>query len=218
MGDPTYPASAGSAGIYTGSVTGSAITSWAKTSTLTAPSGSMAFGTAVAITAAGTEALVGDPTGGGGTGAASSYSAPSGTWSATTTATALTAPPYPGAFGTAVAVSGDASSAFVGDALGTDTNPALAGTVSAYSANGRFWNLGTVAVPPANASSFGTTLSMSSPGTSVLEGDVFGRRRVRVYLQRLDTQHTDRPHKSRRLECLRDVSGDFGERVDRRRW
>ena len=43
---------------------GSAITSWAKTSTLTAPSGSDAFGTAVAITAAGTEALVGDPTGG----------------------------------------------------------------------------------------------------------------------------------------------------------
>ena len=46
------------------SETGSAITSWAKTSTLTAPSGSQAFGTAVAITAAGTEALVGDPTDG----------------------------------------------------------------------------------------------------------------------------------------------------------
>ena len=51
VGDPTYPAGVGSAGIYTGSLTGSAITSWAKTSTLTAPSGAQAFGTSVAITA-----------------------------------------------------------------------------------------------------------------------------------------------------------------------
>ena len=172
VGDPTYPTSAGSAGIYTGSETASAITSWAKTSTLTAPSGSVAFGTAVAITAAGTEALVGDPMGGAGAGAASSYSTPSGTWSATTAATALTPPPFTENFGTAVAVSGDASSAFVGDPSGTGANPALEGTVSAYSANGRFWNLGTVAVPPPDASSFGTAVSISSTGTTVLEGDL----------------------------------------------
>ena len=60
VGDQTYP-TGGSAGIYTASETDSAITSWAKASTLTPPSGSQAFGTAVAITAAGTEALVGDP-------------------------------------------------------------------------------------------------------------------------------------------------------------
>ena len=118
---------------------------------------------------------MGDPTGGGaGTGTASTYSAPSGTWAATTAPTALTAPPYPGAFGTAVAVSGDASSAYVGDPLATDVNFALEGAVTAYTANGRWWNLGTLAVPPANAGSFGTTLSMSSAGTTVLEGDVSG--------------------------------------------
>ena len=175
VGDPTYPASAGSAGIYTGSETGSAITSWAKTSTLTAPSGAQAFGTSVAITAAGTEALVGDPTGGAGAGAASSYSAPSGTWSATTAATALTPPPFSENFGTAVAVSGDASSAFVGDPTGSGANPFLEGTVTAYTSNGRSWSLGTVPVLPPNSSSFGTAVSMSSAGTTVLEGDVSGQ-------------------------------------------
>ena len=173
VGDPTYP-TGGSAGIYTASETGSAITSWAKTSTLTAPSGSQAFGTAVAITAAGTEALVGDPTGGQDTGAASSYSAPSGTWSNPTAATPLTPPPFAESFGTAVAVSGDASSAFVGDQNGSSANPFLDGTVTSYTSNGRWWNLGTAANPPDNASSLGTSVSMSTAGTSVLEGDESG--------------------------------------------
>ena len=166
------PAGGGSAGIYTGSLTGSAITSWTPTSTLTAPSGSQAFGTSVAITAAGTEALVGDPMGGGGTGAASSYSAPLGVWSANTAASALTAPPFPVNFGNAVAVSGDASSAFVGDPNGNSADPSLTGTVTAYTSNGRSWNLGTVPALPPNSSSFGTAVSLSSAGTTVLEGDV----------------------------------------------
>ncbi len=174
VGDPTSPAGAGSAGIYTGSLTDSAITSWAQTSTLTAPSGAQAFGTSVAITAAGTEALVGDATGGAGNGAASSYSAPSGTWSATAAANALAAPPFPGNFGTAVAVSGDASSAFVGDPNGSSANPSLDGTVTAYTSNGRSWSLGTVPVLPLNSNSFGSAVSLSSAGTTMLEGDVTG--------------------------------------------
>ena len=173
VGDPTYP-TGGSAGIYTASETDSAITSWAKTSTLTAPSGSQAFGTAVAITAAGTEALVGDPDPAGGqdvTGTASSYSAPSGTWSGPAAGTPFTPPPFAESFGTAVAVSGDASSAFVGDPNGSSPNPALDGTVTSYASNGRWWNIGTAANPPNNANSFGSSVSMSSAGTSILEGD-----------------------------------------------
>jgi hypothetical protein len=174
VGDPTYPATSGSAGIYTGSGTGSGITKWTKNSTLKAPSGSTQFGWAVAITGAGTEAFVGDPTGGGGTGAVNSYSAFSGTWLTTTTATALAIPPYPGAFGSAVAVSRDASSAFVGDPLYTGANSALTGSMTAYSANGRFWSLGTLPALPPNSSSFGTDVSLSSTGATVLEGDPTG--------------------------------------------
>ena len=141
---------------------------------MTAPSGAQAFGTSVAITAAGTEALVGDPTGGAGAGAAGSYNAPSGTWSANTAAAALTPPLFSVNFGTAVAVSGDASSAFVGDPNGSSANPSLDGTVAAYTSNGSSWNLGTAANPPDNASSFGSSVALSSAGTSLLEGDVGG--------------------------------------------
>ena len=131
----------------------------------------------MAITAAGTEALVGDPMGGAGAGAASSYSAPSGTWSATTAATTLAPLPFSESFGAAVAVSGDASTAFVGDPNGDSANPSLDGTVAAYTSNGRAWNLGTVPVLPPESSSFGTAVSISSAGTTVLEGDATGEAR-----------------------------------------
>jgi hypothetical protein len=178
VGDPTYPAGAGSAGIYSGTLTGSAITAWAKASNLIAPSGAEAFGTSVTITAAGTEALVGDPMGGAGAGAASSYSAPSsGVWSTTTAAAALTPLPFSENFGTAVAVSGDASSAFVGDPNGSSADPSLFGTVTSFTSNGRWWNLGIAATPPANAVSFGTSVALSTAGTTLLEGDASGNVR-----------------------------------------
>ena len=62
----------------------------------------------------------------------------------------------------------------MGDADGNSANPFLDGTVTAYTSNGRWWNLGTVPALPPDSNSFGTAVSMSSAGTTVLEGDETG--------------------------------------------
>ena len=119
----------------------------------------------------GTAALVGDPQTGvtGATGAVTAYGGGGTVWSA---GSALAAPIGAVSFGTSVAVSADGSTALVGDPNGADLNPALTGAVTAFTSNGTSWNLGTqVAGGMTNANSFGTSLAMSSDGSTVIEGD-----------------------------------------------
>ena len=69
------------------------------------------------------------------------------------------APTFSENFGTAVAVSGDASSAFVGDPNGSSANPEPIGTVTAYTVERVVVEpRHGAAVPPQNASSFGTSV------------------------------------------------------------
>ena len=66
-----------------------------------APGHARAFGTSVALSGTGTTALVGDPIGGGGTGAATVETLTGGAWAAS----ALLSPPSaPAAFGTSVSL------------------------------------------------------------------------------------------------------------------
>ena len=71
----------------------------------------------MALSSNGAVALVGDPSGGGGDGAATVYTLTSGVWSS---GVALTAPAEDGAFGTSVALSGTGTTALVGDPFGGD--------------------------------------------------------------------------------------------------
>ena len=89
--------------------------SWSAGTALTPPTSSEAFGTSVALSGAGTTALVGDPNGGAAfSGTATVYTFNGTSWSA---GTALTDPDPADAFafGTSVALSNDGSTALVGD-------------------------------------------------------------------------------------------------------
>jgi len=168
VGDPTGGASQdGAANVETFSAG-----AWSSPTALTRPSGAKAFGTSVALGGtSGTVALVGDPQTGvtGATGAATVYSGSGAVWS---TGSALAAPIGAVSFGTSVAASMDGSTALVGDPGGADLNPSLTGTATTFSTNGASWNLGTqVAGGATNANSFGTSLAMSSDGSTVIEGD-----------------------------------------------
>ncbi len=89
--------------------------SWSAGTALTVPASSRAFGSSVALSGAGTTALVGDPNGGAASsGTATVYTFSGTSWSA---GTALTNPDPADAFefGTSVALSNDGSTALVGD-------------------------------------------------------------------------------------------------------
>ena len=119
----------------------------------------------------GTVALVGDPQTGvtGATGAATAYSGGGAVWSS---GVALGRPSGRCRSGRRSPPLSDGSAALVGDPGGGDLNPALTGTVTAFTSNGTSWNLGTqVAGGASNANSFGTSVAMSSDGTTVIEGD-----------------------------------------------
>ena len=109
---------------------------WSSGVALTPPMSSVSFGTSVALSSNGAVALVGDPSGGGGTGAATVYTLTSGVWSS---GVALTAPAEDGAFGTSVALSGTGTTALVGDPYGGD-NGTGAATVYTFAGS---WNVGT---------------------------------------------------------------------------
>jgi hypothetical protein len=165
VGDPAGGASGtGAATIDTSTNSGA---SWVISATLAPPSGAGTFGTSVALTSSGTGALVGDPGGGGGTGASTVYSSTGVTWS---TGTSLLPPPGAFSFGTAVALS--AASALVGDPAG-GTNEV--GAVTVYSSSGSNWNLGVAASQPAlDPSEFGTSVAVSTDGSTVVVGDPGG--------------------------------------------
>ncbi len=118
VGDPTGGSGKGAVNVF--SQSGG---SWSDGTALAAPSGASAFGTSIAMSSSGINAIVGDPQGtpenqclpGTGPGTATIYNFSGSTWSA---GTHLTPPANSLAFGTSVALSGNGTTAAVGDPCG----------------------------------------------------------------------------------------------------
>ena len=188
VGDPYGGAAQhGAATVYT-----FANGSWSAGTALTPPTSASAFGSSVALSGAGTTALVGDPDGGAGfTGTATVYTYSGTSWSA---GTALTLPANAGSFGTSVALSDDGSTALVGDPTGSANST---GAATIFTGGGSSWSAGVALAPPNSSRAFGTSVALSSNGSTALVGDptagtAFSRRRVLVQLQFaiVEYQHT----------------------------
>ena len=192
---------------------------------LVPPTTASDFGTAVATSANGTTALVGDPYGGAqDTGAATVYTFANGSWSAGTAltlprlrsalrylrcpvgrrddgarrrpqrgthspalrpptrfngttwsaGTALTVPDTAGSFGTSVALSKDGSTALVGDPYGRRSIATGAATI--FTGGGTSWSAGPPldTSTPSKPNTFGTSVALSSNGSTALVGDPTG--------------------------------------------
>ncbi len=163
VGDPQGGAGGGGqATVYT--YNGS---TWSSGAVLTPPAGSVSFGAAVALSPDGGTALVGDPnsydlateTGG----SVTVYSFNGTSWSS---GTELAPPSEALNFGTSLATT--ATAALVGDAEGGSTST---GSATLYTYNGTSWSSGTQLAPPSSTSAFGTSVSLSSQGTTAVIGD-----------------------------------------------
>ena len=131
-------------------------------------------GSSVALPYTGVAAIVGDPTGGSGTGAVNVFSQSGGSWSI---GTQLNTPAGSVAFGTSVAPSSGGINAIVGDPQG---NPATCqpgpapGTATVYNFAGASWSSGTPLTTPPNSMAFGTSVALSGSGTTAAVGDPCG--------------------------------------------
>ena len=160
VGDPSSSSvgteTGGSATVYTLDGT------WSAGTPLVAPDTSIAFGTSVAVSAAGTVAVVGDPQGGvAGTGAVTVFTDTTA-WSS---GTPSTPPAGTAAFGTSVAISGGGTTVLVGDPGATG-----GGSATAYTLDGT-WSPGTPLVAPEMSVAFGTSVALSAAGTVAVVGD-----------------------------------------------
>ena len=159
VGDPGDGAS-GAATVYTYNGT-----SWSSGTPLTAPDTAQYFGTSVALSADGTVALVGDPSGGVGYGAATVYEGPG-----FDTAVSLAPPDTARAFGTSVALGGPGgATALVGDSRG---GPSSRGVANSFT--GAHWGTRTQLVEPANSKNFATSVALSASGSTAVVGDPTG--------------------------------------------
>ena len=152
------PSSRGVANAFTGS-------HWGTRTQLVEPANSKNFATSVALSASGSTALVGDPTGNGGTGGAYIETFNGSTWS---TPTPLARPSGAGAFGSSVALGG--TTALVGDPTGGGGT----GAATTYSGSGSTWSAGSPLTPPQGATAFGTSVAVSQDGSTALVGDPEG--------------------------------------------
>ena len=137
-------------------------TSWSAGTPLPPPAATLTFGTAVALSADGTTALVGDPSLPGG-GSVSAFGQSNGSWSP---GTVLALPAHSSAFGTALALSGGV--ALVGDPTGGASGT---GAASVFTEAGTTWSAGTPLTPVGKASQFGASVALSASGTTALVGD-----------------------------------------------
>ncbi len=163
VGDPDNTQSYGAATVYTYNGT-----TWSSGTALTSPATALDFGNSVAISASGTTAIVGDPGGGdAGTGAATVFTFANGSWNA---GTSLTVPGTAAEFGTSVALSGDGTTALVGDPTGGSGT----GAVTVYSYSNGSWSGGTPLPAPGGSSAFGTSVALPYTGVAALVGDPTG--------------------------------------------
>ena len=142
---------------------------WSSGVELTPPGptgSSVSFGTSVALSSNGTIALVGDSSGGGGTGTATVYTLTSGVWSS---GVALTPPSGSFSFGTSVALSGSGTTALVGDPDGGTENVGV-GAATVYTFTGS-WNDVANLASPATPAAFGTSVALSNSGSIAVVGD-----------------------------------------------
>jgi hypothetical protein len=140
---------------------------WGQTATFNRPHGAGAFGTSVALDAAGDEALVGDPSGGAaGHGVAEVYTLSGGSWSAN--ATLLQVPGVAKSLGSAVALSADGKTALVGDPTGGTLGT---GYLAVYTLTGATWSAAHLLPAPSGSASFGSSVALSADGNTALGGD-----------------------------------------------
>ncbi len=139
---------------------------WSSGVRLPAPANSTAFGSTVSLNQSGSEAIVGDPTGGTfGTGAATVFSESGSSWSS---GTSLSAPSSDTGFGDSVALSATGDAALVG-APGTSGG----GAASIYQDTGT-WSSATWLTAPSSAGAFGSSVALSGPGLTAIVGDPVG--------------------------------------------
>jgi hypothetical protein len=138
------------------------------------PTGTLNYGSAVALNSAGNELLIGDPSGTAtgqfnATGIAtySHFTAGPG-WSAAQQFNELGGP---GSFGTSVALSTNGQAAVVGDPGG---GASLTGGITIFTFANGAWDGGSQVTIPTNAAIFGTSVAISGNGQTVLVGDPGG--------------------------------------------
>ncbi len=142
---------------------------WSQTAVLTASNavGNDMFGSSVALSAQGTEALVGAPgEANSGAGAAYVFTLRSGTWSQTRELTASNATPG-SEFGFSVALSAPGSTALVGA-----KNPALEGAAYVFTSRFGTWSQAAELTPSdgADSDNFGNSVALSAEGNEALVG------------------------------------------------
>ena len=136
---------------------------WIQQSLLTPPTGSQAFGSALATSSNGTTVLVGDPD----ADRAIVYTSSGGVWSS---GAALTPPAGSVYFGTSVALSSNGTVALVGDPSGGGGD----GAATVYTLTSGVWSSGVALTAPAEDGAFGTSVALSGTGTTALVGDPYG--------------------------------------------
>jgi hypothetical protein len=125
------------------------------------------FGFSVSISDDGTTAIVGDPDGGDGSGNAIVFRYDGSSWDS---GTELTSSFSPSSFGSSVSISGDGTTAIVGDPLGGDGS----GNAVVFRYDGISWDSGTELTSSFSPASFGNSVSISGDGTTAIVGDPSG--------------------------------------------
>ncbi len=152
----------GSATVYTRSGG-----TWSAGTSVNRPSGAAYFGRTVSLSQDGRDLVVGDYGGGGGPGSVNVYTRSGGTWPGSAN---ITRPSDAGHFGYCVSLSQDGNTLVVGDYGGSD----LHGSATIYTRSGGTWSVGTNVTRPSGAGNFGTSLSLSQDGDTLVVGDGAG--------------------------------------------
>jgi hypothetical protein len=161
VGDPGNGITPGNVRVYTA---GTGIT-------FKTPTGALSYGTSVALDAAGTELIIGDPNG-----TATGQASPTGiatysTFSAGpgwTAAAQFNEPGGPGTYGTSVALSTNGQTAIVGDSTGGMN---LSGQATIFTFANGAWDGGSLLPVPATPGAFGSSVALSGDGLTALVGD-----------------------------------------------
>ena len=139
--------------------------------------GAAAFGSALALSASGRTMVVGGPTDNGGDGAAWAYEWTGSGWSESGKLTPVAGGGPAAHFGSAVAISGDGSTALVGGGNTATLSGSGSGEVDVFERSGGSWSLqatlsaqGLVAPCAGCSATFGSSVALSADGETALVG------------------------------------------------